>query len=206
MLTLNTDTSIKKTIKANSILDFPAQLQKKHPLIVYLHGAGERDVSFEEMKELSIRNDINERLGFAILTPHCSPDEIWDADIVAAIIQDAINFGHIDSKRIYLTGTSMGARGVWNIATTYPEIFAALVPISGYSYYLKAAKIAKIPTWIWHGKKDAVVPFEESIKMYEAIKGCGGNPCFSYWEGGHNGLSSVYNREELYNWLLKHEL
>lgn len=206
MLILKTDTSIKKEIKANSILDFPAKMHKKHPLIVYLHGAGERDASLEEMKELSIRNELNERLNFAILTPHCPPNEIWDADIVTAIIKDAINFGHIDARRIYLTGTSMGARGVWNIATTYPEMFAALLPISGYSYYLKAAKIAKIPTWIWHGSKDVVVPFDESIKMYQTLREYGGTPRFSYWDGGHNGLSGVYEKEAVYTWLLEQKL
>lgn len=204
MLKFNLDTTIQKNVKANFLMDFPTKKRKKHPLIIYLHGAGERDVSPEDIGNFSIRNEINEHLGFAILTPHCPPNEIWDEDIIAALVKDAINFGNIDPKRIYLTGVSMGARGVWNAATSYPDLFTALAPISGFSYYLKAAKIAKVPTWIFHGKYDNIVPFEESYKMFSSMKEAGGNPRFSTWEGGHSGFYKVYDTEHLYLWMLEH--
>lgn len=199
------DKSVKKQVRINALMDFPTNKKdlgdKKFPLIIYLHGAGEQKLSVEKMKNYSIRNEFNKDLGFAILTPHCPVGKIWEPDALNALIEEVVMFGHIDTKRIYLTGFSMGGRGCWDMATAYPDWFAGVVPISGYSCYLKAAQMRHVPCMVFHGTKDEAVPIMESLKMVSALNELGNCAILHRLKCGHHEISGVYNHKIIYEWM-----
>lgn len=199
----NIDTVVSKRIFIRSYLDIPKGVSQP-PLIVYLHGAGERDVDFSKLIKYSIRNEHNK--DFAILMPHCPPNEMWNDDVVAELVKSCLAFGATDTKRVYLTGLSMGARGVWSIGTAYPELFSALVAISGFSCYLKAANLRKTPCLIFHGIDDKIVPYEESFKMHHSIKEHGGYSEMYALKCRHDNIKGVYNDRFIYKWMLQYKL
>jgi predicted peptidase len=175
------------------------------PLIVYLHGAG----SYGDPKKYTgaIKDMCPyEKPEFAILNPMAGPDEIWDPDAIAGLIRGYVLKNYpINPNRIYLTGFSMGGRGVWDCATEYPDLYAAVSALSGFSCYLRAAKMRDVPSWTFHSKDDYVVPFEESWKMVGALKQCGATAKLTALENAGHGTIGVYRSKEFYNWLLSHE-
>lgn len=180
---------------------------KGKPLLIHLHGAGERGSLFAAQQSC-ISNWMPKEFKdqFCVASPSCEDHAIWNPHHIAFLADHIVKEFELDSKRIYLTGYSMGGRGTWDTATEYPNKFAAICPIAGYSCYLKAKRIAKLPTLILHGDQDHIVPVIESIKMYEEMRKYGGKPILHLLEGfGHEGWYGLYRSEEFYNWLLKHK-
>jgi predicted peptidase len=96
----------------------------------------------------------------------------------------------------------MGGYGTWALAMKYPKRFAAIVPICDHPKNISTIK--NIPTWVFHGAKDSVVKLEESEKMVNALKECGGNVQFTvYPEADHDSWTATYDNPELYKWLLQ---
>jgi predicted peptidase len=177
------------------------------PLIVYLHGAGENGT--DPKKYNGAIKDLCpiKKPEFAILSPICSIGEIWEPDAIVGLIRGYILKNYpIDPSRIYLTGFSMGGRGVWDCATEYPDMFAAVSALSGFSCYLRAAKMKNVPSWTFHGKQDHVVPFEESWKMVNALMESDGvKPRFTVMDDVGHGTVGVYRSQTFYKWLLSHK-
>lgn len=166
--------------------------KKKWPVILFLHGAGERGDDGLIQTEVGIGTAIRRnrsRFPAVVVMPQCRRDMWWAdsmAEVAMAALKQAQKEFHGDSARIYLTGLSMGGYGTWYLAGKYPGKFAALAPICGgilmpekaraqspddNSPYLEAAKkIGKTPVWIFHGGDDPVVPVTESRRMAEAAK------------------------------------
>ena len=112
---------------------------------------------------------------------------------------------NVDQGRVYCTGLSMGGFGTWELAITYPQLFAAIVPICGGGSPYIAARIRHIPTWVFHGGRDNVVPLYESQRMVDALKRAGANVQLTvYPEAGHDSWTETYNNPDLYTWLLSH--
>jgi predicted peptidase len=121
----------------------------------------------------------------------------------------------VDTNRVYLTGLSMGGYGTWALGLTYPERFAAIVPICGGGQMIgvilssrdKGAALKSLGVWAFHGGKDPVVPLEESQRMVDALKKAGvpDVKLTVYPEAGHDSWTETYKNPELYEWLLKHE-
>jgi predicted peptidase len=100
----------------------------------------------------------------------------------------------------------MGGYGTWALAAAHPEKFAAIVPICGGGNPADAAKLAKLPIWVFHGGKDMTVPVERSKEMVEAIKKAGGDIKLTiYPEAGHDSWTETYDNPQLYSWLLEHK-
>ncbi len=199
--------TLTKNVSIDYMLSFGPKFEKgKSPLIVYLHGAGERGFSEDKLNKIDLIRHISKSLDHvAVMTPSCPQNTMWDVDNIYCGIQDVIEKGLIDKDRIYITGFSMGGRAVWDFATTYPHIPAAIIPASGFSCYLKASRIKDIPTFIFHGVDDQTVPHIESIKMFQAMKECGGKPrihLIDYMEH-ENILYSVFNNKMFVEWLLQ---
>ena len=126
-------------------------------------------------------------------------------DDLRALLEDAFERYPVDRTRVYLTGLSMGGYGAWYLASAYPELFAALVPVCGGGDPDEACTLKDIPTWAFHGAKDDVVPPSESVQMVEALKQCGGDVRLTlYPDLGHNSWTRTYNTMELYSWMLQH--
>ncbi len=208
-------TEIQKNLRSDYLLYLPEEYAtslKSWPLILFLHGAGERgnDLSKVEIhgppKLATKEEDV---FPFVIVSPQCSEDEWWSSelqiDTLNALLDDIVSRYRIDKERIYVTGLSMGGFGTWRLAATYPERFAAIAPICGGGNPEDAATLAHLPIWVFHGAKDKVVPIKKSEEMVAALKKVGNTVKFtSYPNAGHNSWDATYQNPELYKWFLMH--
>ncbi len=201
---------IMKTVRLNYLLYLPKNYstKEKFPLILFLHGAGERGDDLNKLKLHGIPKIVEQKEDFPFIavSPQCPADSWWPLEIEAlnALLDDVIRKYAVDKNRIYLTGLSMGGFGAWSLAIAHPEKFAAIVPICGGGDPSKVSVIKDIPVWVFHGAKDNVVKLEQSEKMVEALKQAGGNVKFTvYPDAEHDSWTVTYNNPELYEWLLQ---
>lgn len=212
------DHSIARNLHLDYLRFLPAGFKRrgaeKWPLILFLHGAGERGNDLEKVKLHGIPKIVEERsLPFVTLAPQCAENQWWSEYLPAldALLNETINTLPIDSNRIYLTGLSMGGFGTWHMAVEYPHRFAAIAPICGgdawmYGVRERLANIRHIPTWVFHGAKDRTVPSRESKEMVATLKKCSGNVRFTlYPDAKHDSWTETYNNPELYTWFLNHQ-
>jgi predicted peptidase len=201
--------------------------KQKWPVILFLHGAGERGddglIQTEVGIGTAIRRD-RSRVPAIVVMPQCRKDVWWASETMGAVAMAALAQAqkefHGDPQRVYLTGLSMGGYGTWYLAGKYPGKFAAIAPICGgilmpdlarkqspddtKPYTEAAGKIGKnTPTWIFHGGDDPVVPPSESQRMAAAMKTLGGEVKYTEYPGvGHNSWEKAYAEPELFTWML----
>lgn len=208
----------------------------KWPVILFLHGSGERGDDGLLQTDVGLAHAIRKRvqsIPAIVVMPQCQKKEAWsnpdmEAQVLAALERSIKEF-HGDTDRIYLTGLSMGGYGSWFLASKYPDKFAALVVICGGIHgprderwldlpivndtsvtdpYLETAKrIGHTPVWIFHGGADDIVPVQESRKMAQAFKDSGGNYKYTEYPGvPHLSWDRAYAEPELFPWLLHQRL
>jgi predicted peptidase len=195
---------------------YDARGERRWPLILFLHGAGERGTNVWRAaihgpgKQAAAQPDFP----FILISPQCPEQQIWSKEVLLALLDEIIAKHAVDTNRIYLTGLSMGGYGTWDLGLSYPEKFAAIVPICGGGELItallasrdKAEAVKSLGVWAFHGGKDPVVPLSESQRMVDALKK-GGVPDVKltvYPEAGHDSWTETYKNPELYDWLLKH--
>lgn len=186
---------------------YEADEAKKWPLIVFLHGSGERGTDLNQVKRHGPPKLIEEGrdLGAIVASPQALPGEIWEAHAVKALTEELASTLRVDRDRIYLTGLSMGGFGTWETAITYPDTYAAVVPICGGAgvRWVQAARIKALPVWIFHGAKDTAVEPSHSERMHAALKKAGSTAKLTiYPEAGHDSWTAAYGDPELWKWLL----
>jgi predicted peptidase len=183
-----------------------------YPLILFLHGAGERVGGKKQPVEVGIGQAIkkNEK-SFPFLVIFPQAQKTWragseDANRALAILAEVQKEYKVDPKRVYLTGLSMGGYGTWSLAAKDPERWAAIVPVCGGGDPETAAAIKDIPCWCFHGDADRAVPVGASRKMMAALWAAGGHPNYTEYPGvPHNSWDRAYGTAYLYEWLLKHK-
>jgi predicted peptidase len=186
---------------------------RRWPLILFLHGAGERGRDPDILKRHGIPKIVEARpdFGFITLSPQCHAGGSWEWYVGAlmSLLDETAGTLPVDPGRVYLTGISMGGAGVWRLAAEDPERFAALVPICGYGspsqgFPERACVLRDVPIWVFHGARDEIVPLEESARIVDRLEACGGNVRFTiYPDAGHDSWTRTYDRPELYDWLLE---
>jgi predicted peptidase len=191
---------------------------KDYPLILFLHGAGERgdDGQAPVMQGIAnggIKFKNNEKsFPFFVIFPQARLKGSWkagtpDADRALAILEEVQKEYKIDGKRLYLTGLSMGGSGTWSLAAAHPNKWAAIAPICGSSDPDTASKIKHIPTWAFCGDKDNAKLVESNRNMIKALIGAAGEPRYTELPFvGHNSWDCAYVTPELYTWFLKQSL
>ncbi len=183
--------------------------KKLWPLIVFLHGSGERGSDPNKLKVHSLPKmvDAKDDFPFIVVSPQCPDGQRWNAESLNAMLEDVISKLPVDTNRIYLTGISMGGYGVWKFAIAYPNWFAAIAPVCGWGHLEDVEKLKNKPIWIFHGAKDDVVPPTESEKMVEFLHKKGNTTVkFTlYPEANHNAWDATYANPELYEWFLQHK-
>ena len=204
----NIKTEIVVNKSLNYILHVPKNTNDKKPLIVFLHGSGEKGTDIEKVKiHGPLKYLKNHELDGYVLVPQCPENEYWDSEVLYQLILKVEKENNIDANKIYLTGLSMGGWGAWNLAFAHPEKFAALVPIAGYVDripVIENCKIAAIPTRIFHGLLDDVVTYEYSVWMYKKLKDCSVDIELTLFDdANHDSWSRVYDNQEIYDWMLK---
>ncbi|MFZ2322510.1 MAG: prolyl oligopeptidase family serine peptidase [Ignavibacteriaceae bacterium] len=203
---------VKITLSANYLLYLPqeyADSDKEFPLVLFLHGAGERGDDLEKVKIHGIPKLINEgkEFPFIVVSPQCPENMFWSTDILSALLDEIEANYRVDKNRIYVTGLSLGGNGTWSLALAEPHRFAAIAPVCGWSVLSVACTIKHLPIWVFHGAKDTVVPISASEQMVERLKSCGSNVKFTvYPEATHDSWTETYNNEELYKWFLEQSL
>ena len=176
------------------------------PLMLFLHGAGERGNDLDIVKKLGPPRLIEEgrTFPFIVVSPQCHANRWWDAEDLNVLLEEIEQTYTVDANRIYVTGLSMGGFGTWTLGVTYPEKFAALVPICGWGEPFAAFRLKDMPIWAFHGAKDPIVPLSKGQEMVEAVQRAGGSPRFTvYPEAEHDSWTETYNNPELYDWLLQ---
>lgn len=190
------------------ILHKPENTSVLKPLLIFLHGSGEKGNDLEKLKVLGPLQYLKTHtLDAYILAPQCPQDVYWDSEQLYQLIQKIIAENKIDTTRIYLTGLSMGAWATWNLAYKHPELFAALVPIAGYVDRIpmvENCKIKNIPIRMFHGLQDNVVNISYSIGIYNKLRECNKDIKFEIFnDAQHDSWTRVYNNPEIYEWILK---
>lgn len=180
---------------------------EKFPLILFLHGSGERGANLAQVKRHGPPKLVEEGmdLPFVVVSPQLSLDnQKFDPHALAALLDAVQKLHRIDETRIYLTGLSMGGGGSWQLAALQPDRFAAVVPICGYTDARDGAKLKRVAVWAIHGDIDGAVPFSETEQMVDAVRTVGGDAKFTiYHGGGHDVWTSTYGMPEFYEWLLR---
>ncbi|HHL41924.1 MAG TPA: phospholipase [Candidatus Bathyarchaeota archaeon] len=181
--------------------------EEKYPLLVFLHGAGERGDDLELVKIHGPPKliEAGHDFPFIIVSPQVPLDEWWSPDTVVWLTKETMDNYSVDTERVYLTGLSMGGFGTWRTATKYPEMYAAIAPICGGGDPSKAHLIKDVPVWVFHGAKDDVVPIKRSEEMYDALKEYGNIEFTVYPEANHDSWTKTYENPKLYEWLLSHK-
>lgn len=177
------------------------------PLMLFLHGAGERGDDLELVKKHGppMLADKDPDFPFVLISPQCPEDQVWDPEVLIQVLDEVIKNYRIDKTRVYLTGLSMGGKGTWDLAMAYPERFAAIAPICGFDPKGDLSLLRDIPTWVFHGKLDKVVSVNCSQEAAAQLQKVGGNVKLTiYPESDHDSWTETYNNPELYEWLLSH--
>ena len=178
------------------------------PLILSLHGSGERgtDVALVRRQGLPRRLDEGLELPAVVLSPQCPDGQVWAQQYpaVMALVDAVMQRIGIDRDRLVLTGLSLGGVGVVHLAATHPERFAAIAPICGpWAWYYVNPAMAKLPLWAFHGEDDPVVAVEDSRRLAAAVKALGGEARLTTYPGvGHDAWTAAYADEELLAWML----
>jgi predicted peptidase len=194
-------------------LFIPANYDKaqRYPLILWLHGSGSVGTdNFKQISGASLRGThtwiapaVQSRYPSFVLAPQ-SRSGSWIVDMQRVLdLLDAIkNQYSIDSARIYIAGQSLGGYGTWHYIEARPDLFAAAIPLCGGGDPSRAAVIAKIPVWAFHGADDPTVPVNESRTMIWAIQQAGGSPRYTEYKGvGHEVWFKAFQERGLVDWV-----
>lgn len=178
------------------------------PLIVYLHGAGERGEEFSHLERHGISRLLSEGKEYpaVILTPQCPAQFVWDNVVtnVKEIIDTVVDEYGIKKDRISITGSSMGGFGTWMMGVTYNNFFAGIAPVAGGSMSWRMQNLKTTPVYAFHGDKDTLVPPVYSELCVNAVNANGGNAKLEILENyGHNdGINYAYEHTDLIEWLI----
>jgi predicted peptidase len=201
----------------------------RYPLVLFMHGKGASQGQDNKaqitapgvMPAVTLFADpqVRQRFPAFVIVPQ-APRELWVADgVIRSLAQtekptltlqlvveamDALQKEFsIDTDRIYVTGTSYGGFGTWDLITRYPDKYAAAMPMAGGGDESKASLIAKLPIWNFHGAKDPVVPVDRSRRMIAAIEKTGGKPKYTeYPTAAHaDAWGKAFAEKDLLEWL-----
>lgn len=202
---------------------------KTYPLVIFLHGAGERgndnEVHIQHISALFSDPGIRKRYGCFVLAPQCPEDMMWASHdrnsdglvtrpsptqpmaMVISLIDKIEKEFPIDRSRIYLTGLSMGGYGTWDLLARFPNRFAAAVPVCGGGDTRTVSKIKHVPIWAFHGALDRVVAPKHSRVMIKALLDAGATPGYTeYPDVGHDSWVYAYQEPHLLPWMFQQHL
>lgn len=186
--------------------DYHSQPEKRWPLVIFLHGAGERghDLTRIRVHGYAKRIAAGEDFPFILAAPQIDGLTYWGNYIESLnhFLDELLATLRIDPLHVCLTGLSMGGTGTWMWAIANPERFASIVPMGGTGVCWAAGNL-NMPVWAFHGELDDVCPPDESVRMVERINQSGGNAKLTIYEGyGHDCWTDAYMRQDLLEFIL----
>jgi predicted peptidase len=199
-----------------------------YPLVIFLHGAGERGDDNEAQLKHGAREfatpENRKKHPCFVVAPQCPKDKSWanierkgtnlavlsgkaPSEPMALVLQlmDALpGEFRIDPKRVYVTGLSMGGFGTWDVLARRSERVAAAVPVCGGGLAEAVPSFAKVPIWVFHGAVDPVVKPQMSRQMVEALWKAGAHPGYTEYPGvAHDSWTMTYHDPDVLAWLFK---
>jgi predicted peptidase len=201
---------------------------RSYPLVIFLHGSGERGEDNTAQLKWGVLNFATDRMMTGhpaiIVAPQCPPHMSWanftgfgghqqlrlgaaptkPMQLVIGLIHALIKKGGVDTGRIYITGLSMGGLGTYDAIERYPHLFAAAIPVAGGGDPSRASLIAHLPIWDFHGAEDPAVNPRYSREMITALLAAGGHPGFTEYPGvGHFSWVAAYSDPVVLAWLFR---
>lgn len=199
----------------------------KAPVILFLHGSGERGNDNRRQAEVGLGPYVRGRAAqfpAIVVFPQAPEGAEWNqmTDVVLAQLDAATREFNGDPDRTYLTGLSMGGYGTWDLALRHSYRFAALVPVCGGLLHPKrpsmavggleheddpyaavAQRLRDVPVWTFHGARDTSVPVEYSRRLHAAFQAAGARDAryTEFPDAGHNSWDLAYATPELWDWL-----
>jgi lysophospholipase L1-like esterase/dienelactone hydrolase len=197
---------------------------QKYPLVVFLHGAGERgDDNAAQLRHgapLFAKPEVRDKYPCFVFAPQCPNEQTWSAvkgwtdpvsyseepkpatKLALGAIDSLMKEFSIDPDRVYVTGLSMGGFGTWDLISREPNRWAAAAPICGGGDPARIGVAKGIALWAFHGMKDPTVPVVRSQEMVAALKAAGGQPLYSeYPYVSHDSWSTAYGEPMLLPWM-----
>ena len=207
------------------------EADKKYPLVIFLHGSGERgndnEAQLKNAASIFLEEEIREKYPAFVIAPQCPENDRWslrkEGDIterywlseepsesmklLLELIETMKESYNIDEKRLYATGLSMGGQGTYDLLLRNPDTFAAAVVVCSFTDIRKVDALSNTPLWIFHGEDDDTVPVDNARVMVNALETIGAKPRYTeYPETGHNSWDKAFNEEKLFPWLFKKKL
>ncbi len=189
--------------------------ESKWPLMLFLHGAGERGDDINRVKVHGPPKLIEkgQNFPFIIVSPQCPKNQRWDEAMLTILLDHVCEEYCVDNSRLYLTGLSMGGYGSWSLGMVLCDRLAAIAPVCGGGSFIdvynasgaRGKSLRSLGVWAFHGAKDTVVPISESEKMVEALRKFG-HPAprlTVYPDKRHDSWTKTYDNPELYQWFQK---
>lgn len=202
---------------------------RKYPLVIFLHGSGERGSDNEAQLKWGVQAFATDEMmsmhPALVIAPQCPAEQQWanlkerrkdsremlmdekpskPMQLLYELIQKTIKEMPVDTNRIYITGLSMGGYGTFDAIARYPNLFAAAMPVCGGGDTSKAPLFAKMPIWILHGSEDTAVDPQYSLDMEQALVKAGAHPGLTmYPEVGHFSWLMAYNDKLVLEWLFR---
>lgn len=197
--------------------DYKVDRNKRWPLMLFLHGSGERGADVQLVAKHGPFKLVREgrEFPFIIIAPQCPLGQHWQVEPLMQLVDEAEKKFRVDPTRIYVTGLSMGGFATWALGVNHPEKFAAIIPICGggsvadivMSSIDHSEDLKSLPIWAFHGGKDPVVPVSASEETVKLLKGKGVRDIklTIYPDALHDSWTQTYENPEIYDWLLQHQ-
>jgi len=229
-----TDTAAGETMPYRLFVPENYDASKAYPLVLFLHGSGERgddneaQLTANQGATIWAKPDEQAKHPCFVLAPQAHSGEGFDLtegdqhgaielsdDLTLALkIMDQVTANYnIDKKRLYATGVSQGGFGVWDVNEAYPNLFAAMVPVCGGGNLQFASKLVNKPIWAFHAEADPIVSVNFSRDMINAIRNDGGKPMYSEFPRelfikpmAHYSWVLAYQTSEMRDWLFRQKL
>ncbi len=193
----------------NYLVHLPKEDTKKEkkPLLLFIHGSNQTGGDINKITSLGPLSLVKDdgALPFIVVAPHL-PYKLaskWPTQLIYDVLQDALKKYPIDETRIYITGVSKGAAGVWAYCSEYPETVTAAMPIAGYGNKDKVCNMKNVPVWAFHGENDKYIHVKSSRDLVQGLKRCGGDVLYTeYPNGNHDIWVETYRNPVVFDWMM----
>ncbi|NNL79246.1 MAG: prolyl oligopeptidase family serine peptidase [Flavobacteriaceae bacterium] len=223
-------------IRNNDSLPYRLLLPKNYnkdetyPLILFLHGSGERgndnELQLKHGASFFVNDSIRDNYPAIVVFPQCKEGKSWDNvksvpqgsseqlifptkhedNVQLDLVEDLIKFLQknyaIDKSQLFVGGLSMGGMGTFELVSRNPRQYAAAFAICGGAHPNMARRLKRTSWWIFHGDADTVIPPESSIQIYDALKSKNSDVKLTMYKGvGHDSWTNAFQEPGLMKWL-----
>jgi pimeloyl-ACP methyl ester carboxylesterase len=194
--------------------DYVNDSLKEYPLLIFLHGGSARGTDTLDLFDAGPFDQIyrGRNFPFIVVAPQCPKHLRWSTENwFENFYNDLKKKYQVDTNRVYLTGVSLGGSGTWYLATKYPDKFAAIAPMSGFTRHMdyiseNIENLKSMPVWAFHGESDNVVPVEETDYLIDILKDINSQVQYTRERNvGHWIHWMVYPGKEIYDWFMRYD-